>query len=118
MDDGGESDTSGGTVDLDSQELDSQELDLQEARLEVRTSPMMAMRRSVLMVDSMLPEVVIVLRLEVVVGSAHVVVGSARFAERWSIRGSHSEQNHGEHTTHVARKSEHTTSRAKANIET
>ena len=70
------------------------------------------------MVDSMLPEVVIVLRLEVVVGSAHVVVGSARFAERWSIRGSHSEQNHGEQTTHVARKSEHTTSRAKANIET
>ena len=30
MDDGGESDTSGGTVDLDSQELDSQELDSQE----------------------------------------------------------------------------------------
>ena len=34
------------------------------------------------MVDSMLPEVVIILRLEVVVASAHVVVGSARFAER------------------------------------
>ena len=46
------------------------------------TLHMRAMRRSVLMVDSMLPEVVIVLRLEVVVGSAHVVVGSARFAER------------------------------------